>query len=91
VLAWRFLILPACGASFIEYNRQLAPPFAVTVLAAALTYFGTQPLPPALRMPVGAILLSALYILFSWKYNVVWLRAMTELADPLVKVLLPRK
>jgi O-antigen/teichoic acid export membrane protein len=91
VLAWRFLILPACGASFIEYNRQLAPPFLVTIMAAALTYFATQPLPATIRMPVGAMLLATLYLLFSWKFNAVWLRAMIELADPLVKILSPRK
>jgi O-antigen/teichoic acid export membrane protein len=91
VLAWRFLVLPACGVGFIEYNRQLAPPFLVTLLAAVLTYFATQPMPAILRLPVGAILLASLYLLLSWKFNAVWLRAMIELADPLVKIISPRK
>ena len=90
VLVWRFLILPACGAGFVEYSSQLAPPLLATVLASVLTVISTQQLPSPWKLPIGAILFAALYLVLSWRLNRTWLHAMLELGNPVWK-LLPRR
>ena len=91
VLTWRFLVLPACGAGFSEYNAQLARPFGATLFAAGLTLLATQPLPAPWELPVGVVLFGAAYLALSWRLNRTWLKAMIELADPLWRLLAGRK
>lgn len=86
VLAWRFLIQPACGVDFSAYNTSILPPFIATVLAAALTILGEFSLPSLVVLPVGVIIFGAGYFTFSWWLNRDWIVIAAELVPPLKRV-----
>ncbi len=86
-LAWRFLILPACGASFFEYNAHIAPPLIATLLASTAAFALAAAFPESLRLPIGASLLASIYLASSWWLNREWFRAMTELLSPLRRII----
>jgi hypothetical protein len=91
LLTWWFLVLPACGARFAEYNAQLAKPLGATLLAAALALLVTRPLPAPWELPIGAVLFGVAYLALSWWLNRYWLQAMIELGEPLWKRVVARK
>jgi O-antigen/teichoic acid export membrane protein len=79
ILAWRFLILPACGADFSTYNASMASPLIVTALASALSFGTTHLVPAAMQLLFGSLVLAMSYLLLSWIYNRQWIEAMAEL------------
>lgn len=79
VLAWRFLIQPACGVNFSEYNASIAPSLGATALASALGYGAASALPTSLQLPIGSLVLAGAYLLSSWLFNRQWIEAMAEL------------
>lgn len=79
VLAWRFLILPACGAKFSTYNATMLPPLVTTALASICAYGVASMLPASLKLPVGSLVLGGVYLQLSWLYNRHWIEAMAEL------------
>lgn len=81
-LAWRFLIWPACGAKFIEYCTDLAPPFISVILASVIALIVSNSLSGHWKLLVGAFSFSAAYLAFSWWINRRWTTAMIELLLP---------
>lgn len=79
VLAWRFLVKPACGVNFSTYNASMAPPLAATALASAFAYGAASFLPASLQLPVGSLVLAGAYLLLSWCYNRQWIVTIAEL------------
>jgi hypothetical protein len=87
VLAWRFLIWPACGANFVRYSSPLIPPLGVTVLATTITFAVVQPSLPAFwHLPVGVVAFGLSYLVLSWYINRPWATAMVELLKPLIRI-----
>lgn len=83
VLAWRFLIQPACRAGFIEYLAPMVPPAVATLLSASLAWVLTLELPGHWRLLAGAIIMGAAYLLCSLLINRTWVRAMGTLLKPI--------
>lgn len=79
VLAWRFLIQPACGLSFSTYNASMLPPLASTALASVLAYGAASVVPASIQLPVGSLVLAGAYLLLSWFYNRQWIETTAEL------------
>lgn len=79
VLAWRFLIQPACGVSFSTYNVSMVPPLAATALASVLAYGAASVVPSSMQLPVGSLVLGGTYLLLSWFYNRQWIETIAEL------------
>ena len=87
VLAWRFLIRPACGLGFTTYFANLLPPLACTALAAACAYALATALPPLWQLPVGAVAFGITYLAASARLNREWLTTTLEVFAPLKKLL----
>ena len=88
VLAWRFLIQPACGMDFSTYNASMLPALVSTVLATLLAYVVVSVLPVSLQLLVGSLVLAGAYLFLSWFYNRLWVETVAELlciALPLYK------
>jgi hypothetical protein len=83
VLAWRFLVRPACGAGLQEYSAQFVPPLVATVLACGASRLGVSGLEDKWQLPVGALVALGGYALLSWWVNRRWVHAMLELAAPI--------
>lgn len=79
VLAWRFLIHPACGVEFATYNASMVPPLLSTALASALAVGAASVVPAPLQLPLGSMVLVVAYLLLSWLCNRQWIEAMAEL------------
>jgi hypothetical protein len=79
MLAWRFLILPACGVKFSSYNAIMLPPLVATALASAISYGAVSLLPAPLQLPTGSLILAGAYLLLSWLFNRQWIESMAEL------------
>lgn len=86
-LAWRFLIWPACGASFMEYCRHLAPPFCSIISASIVALATTHSLAGHWKLSVGLLSFGAAYLTFSWWMNRRWAMAMIELLNPFWRAL----
>lgn len=84
---FRFLVHPTCGASFAEYIWQLLPPLAATTVAVAIgfTFSRFFPLNLWLRLGTGGALTICTYVAASFALNRSWLRAMSELLNPLLR------
>lgn len=82
-LAWRFLILPACGAGLIEYIRSISPPMFVVLLSAAITQVASTFIPQAWNLLAGGGIMFTTYMVASWWFNRTWLTTMAELINPL--------
>lgn len=78
VLAWRFLIKPACGVHFFTYNNCMLPPLLCTALASALAYSVVFFVPKPLHLPVGSLVLAGSYVLLSWYFNRQWIETIAE-------------
>lgn len=85
VLAWRFLIRPACGAGLQEYLASLMPPFCATLLSAALAFMAAYFQPPPWRLFIGTGVMGVAYLVFSWWFNRSWISAVTELLRPALR------
>jgi hypothetical protein len=79
ILAWRFLIQPACGVDFVTYNGSMIPPLLSTALASALAVGAVSLLPASVHLPLGSLVLGGAYLLLSWYFNRQWIEVMTEL------------
>ena len=79
LLAWRFLVQPACGMNFTTYNACMASPLVATVLASVFAWSSASAVPTSLQLPIGAVVFSGVYLLFSWFHNRQWIEAMAEL------------
>lgn len=86
-LAWRFLIWPACGASFMEYCTHLAPPFCSIILASIVAFTVTHLMPDQWKLLVGVIFFFTTYFMLSWWINRRWIMAISELLNPLWRAL----
>lgn len=86
-LAWRFLIWPACRATFMEYCTHLTPPFCSTISASIIAFATTYSLEGYWKLSVGAISFGAAYLAFSWWINRRWAMAMIELLNPFLRAL----
>ncbi|HDS1130980.1 TPA: MOP flippase family protein [Stenotrophomonas maltophilia] len=82
---YRFLVRPACGATFLEYVGALAPPMICTTFSVAAAW-------AAMALPIGQVYILAgismtvgacVYLVGSILINKAWLRAMMELLSPL--------
>ena len=79
VLAWCFLVRPACGVNFSTYNARMLQPLVTTVLASAFAYGAVSVLPASLQLPAGSLVLATAYVLLSWFYNRQWIESIAEL------------
>lgn len=78
--AWRLLVKPSCGASLREYLSQFWPPLACALPAGALAWLAAHDLPHGtLRLFVGGLVGSIVYLGLSWFFNRRWALAMAEL------------
>lgn len=78
-LAWRFLIHPACGASFAAYNRSILPPLATTGLATIVTLLLSRHLPSGLILIAGTLLFTLAYLSASRMLNKFWLEIIAKI------------
>ena len=86
VPAWRVLILPVCGAGFLEYCRQLFAPFLATSMAVAFAALIGNWFDGALtRLLVVTLTMAIAYGLASYWVNRRWLVTALELSRPLWK------
>jgi O-antigen/teichoic acid export membrane protein len=85
VLAWAILVRPACSAGFLEYGACVTPPLLASALACGMAFLATWRLAGPWVLPVGATVFAISYLLFSWRLNRIWLRAVLELLEPLRK------
>ena len=83
ILAWRFLIYPACGVNLMEYNASFVPPLTSTALAAVITYIITNIMPPPWQLPLGTIVFSSSYLVLSSWLNREWIDTSLELLAPI--------
>lgn len=81
-LAWRFLVMPACGAGLREYSMQFVPPLAAAALACAASRFAVGGIAVAWQLPIGVLIALSGYALLSNWLNRQWVRAMLELLAP---------
>ena len=82
--AWRILVLPVCGAGFLEYCQQLMSPLLATAMAVALAAMIGNWLDVALtRLLVGGITMAVAYGAASYWVNRRWLFTALELSRPL--------
>jgi len=80
---WRFLIRPSCGASFLEYLRQLAVPLWMALFAGAASWSVTRGLDHGtVRLAVGGIVGGTTYLGLSAMFNRQWIVAIIELFQP---------
>jgi len=79
VLAWRFLIQPACGLHFSTYNASMLPPLLSTALASAVAFGAVTAVPSSLHLPFGSVVFAGAYLLLSWFFNRRWIETMAEL------------
>ena len=82
VLAWRFLIYPACGVGFMAYNASIAPPLAAAALASVIAWGVGCLLPSAWRLPIGALVFGCTYLALSWRLNREWITTLLEMLAP---------
>lgn len=87
LLAWRFLIFPACGVNLIEYCASISLPLSATAIASSLTLFTIDLLPEKQQLLIGLFVFSGAYVVLSWHMNRDWLFALLELATPLKRFL----
>jgi O-antigen/teichoic acid export membrane protein len=82
--AFRFLVQPACGASFREYAAQLLPPFQAGICAIALGYLVSVALPLSywLQFAAGASAALAGYLGASFIVNRPWFSVIYKLLRP---------
>ena len=85
ILAWRFLIRPACGVDFATYSASILPPLAATAIASVAAWAVAAPLPPIWQLPAGATAFACVYLVSSWSFNREWLNTLVELLGPLVR------
>jgi O-antigen/teichoic acid export membrane protein len=79
---WKYLVKPACGASFSEYIAQLIPPLVAAVLAAAVAYallFGSGLSAPLLRIMLALVSGGLTYIGISLVINRSWISTMRDI------------
>jgi O-antigen/teichoic acid export membrane protein len=77
---WYVLVRPLCGATFMEYFRQLAIPLSVAMVAASVAYIAAWALDDALlRLGMGLVTGAMAYIALSRWLNRMWFEAMWEL------------
>lgn len=82
-LAWRFLVMPACGARFTDYAMQFVPPLSATMVSCGLAWALVQQAPVQWQLPLAAPFAAITYLAVSWFVNRRWLHAMLELIRPL--------
>lgn len=77
---WFIIIRPLCNAQFIEYFKQLAIPFSISVLAAVVGYVAALPFDGnLLRLGAGGLIDGLTYLVLSRWLNRPWLAAIAEL------------
>lgn len=86
-LAWRFLILPACGATFMLYLSHMASPLAAAMIASLFALATAAVLPEKLGLPFGTCSFFVSYLIFSWLLNRECFDAMRELLSPLIRAM----
>jgi O-antigen/teichoic acid export membrane protein len=80
VPSWYFLVRPSCGATLSEYLTQFSPPLACALAAGATAWMGAHGLPHGtLRLAVGGLIGSTVYLGTSALVNRPWLIAIREL------------
>jgi O-antigen/teichoic acid export membrane protein len=78
--AWRWLVLPACGASLLEFLRQTSMPLLLASAAGAVAALATAGIDAALwRLLVGGSVGALCYVGLSFVFNRRWVEAMIEL------------
>lgn len=87
VLAWRFLIHPACGADFVAYNASIAPPLAATVVASAIAGGMAYRLPSVWQFPVGVFVFACFYLALSRYLNREWIGTLLEIIAPVQRLM----
>lgn len=81
VPAWYFLIFPSCRAGLREYLIQLAVPLVLSVAAGVVSFAIVSFLNNSLaRLLTGLVVGGVTYFALSWRFNVVWVLAMGEMA-----------
>jgi O-antigen/teichoic acid export membrane protein len=77
---WYFLVRPLCGAKLGEYSAQMAVPLGLSIFAGLAGYLSSYLLEgDLLRLEIGVLLGSSVYIGLSWLFNRVWVEAMMGL------------
>lgn len=77
---WKFLVLPLCGASLIEYLLQFATPLLCALLAGTIAWLAAHTPPHGmLRLAVGTTVGGSVYLGSSWFLNRTWVLAMLQL------------
>jgi O-antigen/teichoic acid export membrane protein len=77
---WKFMVHPACGASFRDYMTNIAPPLLVGVTASSLAWLSVGPLDPGLeRLVMGCTVGGVAYGALSLIFNRTWADAMREI------------
>lgn len=85
---YRFLVSPACGATFGEYASAMTPPLICTSIAVAAAWMAMQLLPieqSQLTTAGGIAVGICTYLFSSTLINKAWLKAMMELLAPLLR------
>lgn len=77
---WLIIIRPLCEAQFIEYFKQLAIPFSISILATVVGYAAALPFDGSLlRLAVGMFAGGLVYLILSRWLNRNWFSAIAEL------------
>lgn len=85
MIAWRFLIRPACDVGFAAYFANLLPPLAATAIASAAAWAVAALLPPIWQLPVGVTAFVCVYLVSCWFFNREWLNTLVELLGPIMR------
>lgn len=84
--SWYYLVRPSCGMSLREMCGVLFPPFASSVVAAAIAWLAVRGLEsPLARLLLGGALLAGLYWVGSLAFNPIWTQAVMEAVRPVLR------
>jgi O-antigen/teichoic acid export membrane protein len=82
VPSWYFLVRPTCGATLSEYLKQLLIPLLISLLSVGTAWFITRDIPHGtLRLAIGGLIGSTIYVGLSSQYNRQWFNAMWRLIN----------
>lgn len=78
--AWWILVYPYCGATVLEYLRQIVTPLILSTITGLSAWLITRDVPHGtLRLALGAIIGSVIYLGLSRAFNRLWFNAMWTL------------
>lgn len=78
--AWYFLIYPLCRVGLIEFTVSALKPFIISCLAIAPAYIlSLQVEGPILRLFLGVVIATPIYLMLSYFFNREWIQALQSL------------